>query len=333
MRAAPGTTLLRIASAWLDERTVAGVFEPMVADAQRECFGSPATTRRLCLLRWRAAFAIAFAQSFVQQARQPLPWTVAATTGALVTIFFWLGSALLYAIWWAPWSPGSEPVVAPARLVISLSSTALPLALLPASILTLSRNVSQAWQARMILFWMTLISIAVLVPLGGWIIPRANQEYRVAHALQSGYRGMPARGDRELSLYELLEGRTPPDSFASTSDIQNARHNLGSRLVMPLTLIVLGAALAKHTGRRAVPYACGVWLLAGCGWFLLPLGALWPVAALTSVLMPRDPWSIVELAHYLGGLTYWIPHIVFIALALVLHRTAPKHRSLGRRPT
>ena len=56
---APGSRWLAFASRWFDERTVASVFEPLIADYQREWRDEGSSRRVLISIRAMVAFAVA----------------------------------------------------------------------------------------------------------------------------------------------------------------------------------------------------------------------------------------------------------------------------------
>src|SRR5688500_17786490 len=68
-----GNRLLQLARAWFDETTVSRVFEPLIADLQRECTEASGLQRRLCHIRGVIYFAISFAVAMPKQVQRRLP--------------------------------------------------------------------------------------------------------------------------------------------------------------------------------------------------------------------------------------------------------------------
>lgn len=91
----PGTRLLQFARRWFPPSTVSNVFEPLVADWQREVSGVRSRRAQLRLrLQWSAAFLSALLLSGLRQIAVLPPVRVAAGAGARGLILAGLGFAL-----------------------------------------------------------------------------------------------------------------------------------------------------------------------------------------------------------------------------------------------
>jgi len=91
----PGTGLLAFARAWLPPAVVTNVFEPLVADWQREVSGARSRRAQLRLrLQWSAAFLSALLLSGLREIAVLPPVRVAAGAGARGLILAGLGFAL-----------------------------------------------------------------------------------------------------------------------------------------------------------------------------------------------------------------------------------------------
>jgi len=197
----PGTRLLAFTRLWFDERVIGCVFEPLVADWQREFSNAARGRRRLINARARLAFAftvIVIAPRLVVtpgtfRTRPLLPaggfWFV---TSGLLTLPFVREDVPLRFLW----------LLLPASLTLML-----PFAILPA-IDALRRDGEEPTPAdrRAAL---TLVAIAVCgVAIGqGWLTPAANQRWRNQVASErNGRPTVTSHGVREVTTSELIAG-------------------------------------------------------------------------------------------------------------------------------
>lgn len=329
MRDTLGAGLLRWSRTWLDDATVANAIEPMVADAQRECWARNGLERARHALRWRAAFLVAFAQSVGRQIVLRRSWAPALSLAAPVLVFLGWGILLEYVAFWVSFPDVFRSQRLHLLLLPSLSSAAFPLSILPATIMLLTDHRWRPWEARMATSFGALLCVAVLIPTMGWIAPASNQAFRetTAHAL--GYDQVPLRGDRELTLPELLEHQPPADTWVPLARLRSELHNRAALLTAPLTLTLLGAALARRKVKRRVAYAIGAWFAAGAFWSLLVGSGARLITTALWILLPRHPDQIFETRLEVGHLVPWLPHLVVVVMTLLLHHQASRREVIA----
>lgn len=249
------TWLLRWSAQVFGERVADRVFAPLVADWQREL--ADASDRRgaaSAVVRGSLAFLATAARctAAALASREVLP---AVGVGVLFAL---LGTALLAlpfaVVNFARLPPALWPLILP-----SLAAIAVPVAALPAA-LTLGAAVRADDVALHRLRAAALAAALVPVLLGclGWVVPSANQAWRVEVAAINGRQG-PPRSLRELPLHEL----TSAEAVATYGDAAGSelRKRLRIPLIWPPLLAMLGWHLGRHRGRAGAAALTGYWLL------------------------------------------------------------------------
>lgn len=273
-----GSGMLRLAHAWFDEATVTRIFEPLIADWQRECASLTSVRAAWCMVRGKLAFAFAFLTTFVSEPRSPLPAALSGSVWLGTEAFLILGMLVQYAVFIDnAWLRGNYALVLP-----SLAATALPLALVPMTILVASRRRWSAFEVRRACAGMALVSVLLLIPLAGWITPASNQRWRESAARSLGHASV-LRGTRELTLFELAARTAPSDFMRDTRSRTTELYNRVGIMVMPFALTAL--ALAASRCKRAVWHALFWWVASATIWM------------------------------FLGGLA---PHLIFLTIAAAL---------------
>lgn len=336
----PGTHLLAIARLWFDEATVSTVFEPLVADWQREYLGAP-TPRARHVRYWCGAYSFAAAVArcaprvlFASHSGPDIRTSVMAIAG-----FSMLGTALNLLLWDWPsnltrYPYASWPFLAPAFIVSSAPYAMLPLALV------ISARTRHRRQARTLILQMTAAQVVLVVLVGGWLVPKTNQEYRTivaasfknaARATGASYRSAPAlrealskqrraistraqgtpvsaapaRGVNELTTWELFtQTSLPPDVHASWAQVVSGRHERAALAILPLVLAMLGWGLGGLSDRAARVRALMWWAFA---------------CAVVAVL--RSGTIMFEQTYgWPSQVVIWLPIALFLAAALAVRR-------------
>ena len=266
-----GDRLLGVARAWFAEDIAARVFEPLIADWQREH-----QTLRGCALvrsslRIGICFAITAALMLPRQLKQRLPERVTLTGWIVTEAFVAIGMAAQWYVFFDA-NPRGARYLLPAML-----TTALPLALIPAAF-AVSRFGTPV-EARTMMLRLALLSMLMLAPTLGWWLPHSNQTWRVAQAGEG-----VQRGDREVTLLEIMSAVPPrdfavPHRFAIVASPEadadwNAvrRHVLIERtsvLFMPATMCLLGIAMTRAIRKRHALAGLVMWVLAGGVWLTI----------------------------------------------------------------
>lgn len=259
----PGRRLLAMASAWFDEATVSRVFEPLIADWQREHVTLSGVGRARSVLRVCGCFATTFVLSLPWQLKRALPERMVLSGWIATEAFAAAGVIALIYLFYGFDGPAAGYLL-PAAL-----GMALPLAIVPAAVIV--SRIGGPVETRTMVLRLALMVMVVLVPLLAWIMPATNQTWRV---VQRPVHEVVLRGPREITLPELLSSRPPTglvDRYAHEWDRtrSNALLERSSVLLMPLTMSLLGIAISRSAGRGWIVRAGIGWAIAGVIWLTL----------------------------------------------------------------
>ena len=303
-------TLLAWAGRWFDRRTVSDVFEPLVADWQREWLDAPVARRRWITARATAAFAVA-ALTVAPRALifTPTPPSTLRRVLSRMIIFVSVVSGLMM----IPFLSELR-TIAPGRLawllMWLLPSTALlafPFAM--GFVVDGVRRHAKPTQAeRMTVLRTALVAVAVTVVLGGWIVPAANQQFRLTVKADPWHP--PARGARELTTPQLIQAPwlARAEGLARSEAIQRELHNRASLAVLPLVLIWLRWRALNHPSPQ--------WLLPS--W-------LSPAVTMGAFFFVRENDARIESLLGLDhGAAAWVPLVLFVAIGWIRDQAADR---------
>jgi hypothetical protein len=325
----PGTRLLAIARLWFDESSIRDVFEPLVADWQREYVEAP-TRRARQAHYWcgAASFAITLSRCAPRVLLRLHSGRDFRTALAAIAGFSLLGVALNVLLWDWPsnltrYPSASWPFLAPAFIVGSAPYAMLPLALL------IRARARDRRHARVLVTQLTIAQLAFIVLFGGWLVPKSNQEYRtiVAASFNRSTQAAgtdravpatrdaalnalsrrdrvgdgPARGVNELTTWELfISNAWPPDVHAPRNEVVAGRHARIVLMCLPLVLATLGWGLGSLSHRAARVRAL-MW---------------WAFACAVVVVFRSGTITFQQTYGWPPGLVDWLPVMLFLAAAL-----------------
>lgn len=312
-----GPTFLRWARRWLDEASVAHIVEPMVADARHERATHTGSPRLLVTLRWRAAFLATFALGAGRGFARPASWAPLRSLAFPILLFVGIEALLELLTSWIGYPASTR--AAPLLLVPGIVTSALPLAVLPTVMRLMSDHRWRPWQARTAAVLIGACAMAITVPMNGWVAPAANQQFRIHAAQALGYPQPPARGAHELMLSELFAERPPAPSIVSPRQLQEERHLRSSVLLAPVSLAVLGAALARLGLARRVWHTVAAWALVAQSWTVWISLGVWMAAMIAPPLSASDPYCAIP---DVGRFAAWTPHVMLLGTAVLCHRVA-----------
>lgn len=197
----PGTRLMHFARRWFPSSMVSSVFEPLVADWQRQWNEATRAERRWINVKGSVAFA--FTAIMLTPRLAVAPTAFRARPLALAGAFWLLTSCLLT----LPFVQEGLPLKFIWLLLPGSLTLMLPFAILPA--IDAMRQDRQAPTPRERRTALTLVAVAVCgVAIGqGWLTPAANQRWR--NQVMSELNGRPtvaSRGVREVTTGELIAG-------------------------------------------------------------------------------------------------------------------------------
>lgn len=205
----PGSRALAFASRWFDPETVSSVFEPLVADWQREWREAPAPARLSVWIRGASALLLSVIAAGPRMLATPWP---ANTINRVVTRTI-LWTTVLTATLSVPFVRdfgGSPDLRSGLYLLLLLVPQAVALAF-PFSTTTvvdaIRASAGPTRHERIATVKFAIAAFTLMLILVGWVFPAANQQYRLtmwrASVGANLYPG-PVRGLNELSITELL---------------------------------------------------------------------------------------------------------------------------------
>ena len=236
---------LAFASRWFAPTVVDRVFEPLIADWQREWQDAPRGRRFGVKIRGLFAFVCAVLVSSPDVVRTAVPKSVSDRVVTSIARVTFLMSAVLTIPFLLEMAPDWRRGVLPLLIIPSSLVLAFPFAMIGAVDAIrrsepLPKHVERAMAVKL-----GLVAVLLAFVFGGWVVPTANQAWRVAMAQHSaGRSGTPPRGLRELTFYELAmdpsraAAREPGTWAGARAD--SIRRELSSRAsltVLPVLLL------------------------------------------------------------------------------------------------
>ena len=260
MAPVPGHRLLRFASRWFDAATVSHVFEPLVADWQREWRDTPAQHRASIWWRGWCGFivaALAVAPSVLLFT--PVPPSMARRVLARMIIFTSAISLLLT----IPFVVDVQGVTLDRLVVLTLLLTPSGAALAFPFAMTwvtdaVRRGPCVTANDRIAAIRVAMVGSLVAFVLIGWIVPAANQQFREL-AAPEWVRRPVTRGVHELTTVELfvVPGRAVVDRRIykeREAAIEQEIHQRAVLSLLPAVLVWLRcAALSRPRRGRLTP--------------------------------------------------------------------------------
>jgi len=224
----PGTRLLEFARRWFPPSTVASVFEPLVADWQREWSDASRTHRRWINAKGAVAFAATAARLAPRVALTP---SSLRASPLMLAGGFWLVTSALLTM---PYVQENMPLNHWWLMLPSSMTVMLPFAMMLA-IDGMRRGGGEPTPAqRRGTFVLVVVAVCGVAIGQGWITPAANQTYR--NETMSRINGRPSiawKGVRERTTLDLIAGE------GSTIPTPARTRELASRATLALLPAVL----------------------------------------------------------------------------------------------
>ena len=238
---------LAFASRWFDEATVRRVFEPLIADWQRQWLDAPSSRRGLIALYGLMAFACAVIISIPRIALTPSPDGLTNEIARRITTFTAVATAVLMipvvielTSWWmrdASWIRGALYLLA----LPSAITMAFPFAMTGA-VDVIQRREMLPHVGRAALLKLGGIALLFMLAYGGWVVPASGQAAR--NAMNPDGMGAPLLRVEDLTTSQLVFDPDRATVFAqgtySASRSASIRHELNKRIVLialPLVLL------------------------------------------------------------------------------------------------
>lgn len=294
----PGTRLLAGAARWFPPETIARVFEPLVADWQREWLDAPLPRRTW--IRWRGIIAFSAAACALTPRLvflTPTPPAITRRIVARLIIFISVTSTLM-----------SLPFLLELRTLAPGRLAALLFWLLPAGIALafpfamgfvvdgIRRHRSPSPAERVALLRTAIAAVVFTLVFAGWVVPASNQQFRLT--VKADPLRPPARGFRELTIYQLFAepGFAVADPGGTRANsLRREQHQRVSLLVLPLVLMWLRWRALDHPTPQ----------------LLLPAWLASIAAIVTYVLLRWNDEAIEGMLRAGPGLGAWVPLAAF----------------------
>lgn len=291
---------LAFASRWFDAATVERVFEPLVADWQREWQDASGFRRGFVHLRALTAFLCATLISSHLVLRQPTPSAVANRIVTRIARF----TLVMTALFTVPYLSQRGSIgmsllfVIPSGLVL-----AFPFAMIAAVDAIRRDHVLPPQVERATAVKLAIAALLFMLTFHGFVVPAANQAYRTAGWSRTAaefpgsdisMRG-PRPGVRELNTYELLTDHGFADGTRFLPEQVNRELSTRASLAL-LSLVLLWLRwnmLARPNGRSArlpaLVVAVAAFVVFGLAWQNTVFGP-WPSLTVASLLLCLDTW-------------------------------------------
>ena len=198
---------LAFATRWFDDATVRRVFEPLIADWQREWLDAPSRRRAWITARASLAFICAVIVSSPRIALTPMPPAATRRIAVRMLKFIAIATAVLmippvieigsWAMRGASWVRGSLLLLA----VPSAMMLAFPFAMAGA-VDSLRRQTLPGHVERAAVLKLGAFAVMFMLVYGGWVVPAASQAARIG--MNPAGMGEPLRMMRDLTTYELV---------------------------------------------------------------------------------------------------------------------------------
>jgi hypothetical protein len=292
---------LAFAQRWFDAATVQRIFEPLVADWQREWQDASPSCRARVSIRGLAAFICAVMVSSPSLLQAHAPSSVTNRVAVRMTRFIALSSLLLIQPFLPQIQNSGWRLIILIAVVPQAITAVFPFAMIGAvdairRYEPLAPHVERALVAKL-----GVIALLFMIVFGGFVVPAGNQLFRRGITLDGP---PPVRGVRELTTYQLITDPTlaaPQEPYTGGADratrIQRELNNRAAIALVPLLLLWLRW--------RAIDTGLGKW------WspFPAPLATTFVVAAFVATYLYG--FLLEGWLHLPAGTGHWLPIVTF----------------------
>jgi hypothetical protein len=292
---------LAFASRWFDPVTVSRVFDPLIADWQREWLDTSPTRRTGVVVRGFAAFLCAVIVSTPSLMRTHAPASVTNRVAIRMSRFIALASLPLIYPFLAQsgWS-----VVLLAAVVPQAITVVFPLSMIGAvdairRYERLAPHVERALAAKL-----GFVALLFMLAFHGFVVPAANQAFREGVSL-----GRPVPGVRELTTYQLISDpamAAAHEPYTGGADrATRIQRELNSRATLALIPLVL-----LWIRWRAIDAGRGKW------WSPLPAPLATTIVVAAFLVTSFYGFFLERDFDLPAGAGHWLPIAAFTCWAL-----------------
>lgn len=305
--------LLEFARRWFDERTVANVFEPLLADHQREWLDAAPAARLRVAMRTATAFIIALL-TLTPRALflTPTPAPITRRVIARMILFMSVVCGLMMLPFFRDLSgmPAGELWLVVLFLLPSLVLVAFPFSM-GFTVDGIRRHSTPTPHERIALVRTALVAVVFTTVLHGWVVPETNQQLRLT--VWGARQPPPLRGVRELTTVQLIQS-----PWMAQAERQGVRERAIQRELHTRASFALLPAILMWMRWRALQRPSPQWLLPA-----------WLAATASIVVFFGVGFSAPFLERrwdLMPGAGAWMPLVLFVSIGLmrdrVVRRTA-----------
>jgi hypothetical protein len=232
---------LAFATRWFDQATVARIFDPLIADWQREWQEAPPSQRTRVSLRGLAAFVCACIVSSPAVLLTRAPKSVADRVVSRMTRFIALVSVVLLSPMLMRLADDGRYGMLVLTMVPYAITTAFPFAFIGAAdairrTAPIPPNVERALALKL-----AIVAVLFMIVFGGFVVPASHQAFRVIET----EGGAPViRAVRELTTWQLITDPTmaaAQEPYTGGADratrIQRELNNRAAVALMPVFVL------------------------------------------------------------------------------------------------
>jgi hypothetical protein len=299
---------LAFANRWFDPATVARVFEPLIADWERELLDTPSSRRVRVGGRGLAAFICAVLVSSPSFLGTRAPRTVTSRVAIRITRFISLASVLLTLPFLSQMlRPGFRAVML-LGAASSAIAVALPLSMIGAVDAIRRHDPIAPHVERALVVKLGVIAVVFMIVFDGFMVPTGNEMFRATMAPA----GAPAVSVRELTTYQLMFDPTlaaPQEPYTGGADratrIQRELNNRAALALLPAVLLWIRW--------RAIDTGRGRW------WSPLPAPLTTTIVAAAFIVTTFYGFFLERDLDLAAGTGFWLPIAAFAAWAATCH--------------
>ena len=296
MTTMPGARLLAFASRWFEASTVTRVFEPLVADWQREWSESAPSRRAWVRVRGAAAFTCAALWSAPRVFVTPLPSGLMQRVVMKVALFVAVGATLLSIPIFRAMLADNVSLTA---LLVTVSLPGIVTIVLPFAMIAavdaircheaLPDHVERAAAVKV-----GAVTTLILLLFTGWLAPAMHRQWRVTTGADTTFPGLRAQSIAELVVEASRHDEARIFTYAGT--VRRELNNRATLVALPILMLWLRWRVLDLPRRR----------------WLSPLPASVVVAlAVLGLFALRMAHFTVEQAYGLSpGTALWMPFLI-----------------------
>ena len=297
---------LAFAARWFDPATVSRVFDPLIADWQRELVDTPPSRRARVGVRGLAAFICAVIVSSPSLLRTHAPSSVTNRVAIRMVRFIALVSLLLLTPALMQLADDGRRGILVLVLVPSVITTAFPFSMIGAADAARRSQRLAPHIERALALKLAIVSLLFMIVFGSFIVPAANQAFRVVQT----EGGAPlVRSVRELTTWQLLNDPTlaaPQEPYTGGADratrIQRELNNRAALALVPAFLLWIRW--------RAIDIGRGKW------WSPLPAPLTAMIVIAAFAIVSFYGFHLERQLDLAAGTGHWLPIAAFGLWAL-----------------